>query len=666
MPPVSVSGSGREQAAIPPDAYRADIDGLRAVAVLLVVLFHFDVQGFAAGHVGVDVFFVISGYLITRQLLSGGFAGPGGMLRFYARRAARIVPAFAVMLVVTLVACVTIIAPYDAREIAKQISSSALFLSNLLYMRNVDYFFRSEVVRPLLHTWSLSVEEQFYLVYPLLLLGPHRLGPNRSRLLPLALLAGASLAAALVVTRIDSRIAFYGLPTRFWELAAGGMLAIGARGKAEWPAWPRIAAGVGLCLLVLSQVIPAIMKAPFPQPHMLAVAGTVLLIHSGTTGPWTPHRWLSCAPAVLIGRMSYSIYLWHLPVLAAFSYVGPERPGPWSIAAAGAITLALASLSWTCVERPVRARLNRGRPARAIAAAVLVMAVIAVCGTALFLAEGWRGRLSGPASTLADGMIDFDSGYRDCENVDASDLRAGRFCRLAEGGAAAPVLILGDSYAPAMAPGIVAAARAYGHPVELAFRNGCRPGVPDHSEERNSVGACAGFSAALIAGLKQRTDIRTVIVAMRWSPLPNRRVDRFLEANAGNLERLLSAIAAPGRTVWVVAPLPAGNRNIPRMLYLQARGIATDIDPAQTAAGFRDDYDWAFTLLDDLGARGLARIVTVHDAFCDAERCRIRSGDRSLYTDRTHPSIHGAMLLAPSFEPVFRANGKTGPVPPAP
>jgi len=359
--------------------YRPAIDGLRAFAVLSVCIFHLNHRWMPGGFVGVDVFFVISGYLITSIIYKDCIAGDFSLARFYQRRIARIFPAFFAVALATMLGAWWIYSPQDLASAGANLAAASLSLANIKFMMQGNYFQISPDAQPFLHYWSLSVEEQFYMIYPLLFL---LLFKHAKRHKPLVIgLAGiASLLACVVLTFSRPVWAFFLLPTRAWELLAGGLLAVLASNiKIPDGARPMIPAvsAIGLLLIVASFFV--IHEGPqFPGAWpILPVLGSVAVML-----PQSPHRGiseklLSAPPLVLIGKMSYSLYLWHWPIYSLVDYRMLLASDTARLATKVSLTLAAAYLSYRIIEAPSRKFLN-ARKNRAFAYAGLV-AAIGIC-----------------------------------------------------------------------------------------------------------------------------------------------------------------------------------------------------------------------------------------------------------------------------------------------
>jgi peptidoglycan/LPS O-acetylase OafA/YrhL len=386
-----VSGASPDEPRSPSGEFRPELEGLRAVAVGLVLLYHANIPRIHGGYVGVDVFFVLSGFLITglivRELRATGRID---LPQFYARRARRLLPAAAVALAGTLLLSVIFLPPLRVPNVAGDAAAASLYVSNLRFAFQATDYLASEVApSPLLHFWSLGVEEQFYLFWPALLLLVAAAGGRlrgRDRRLGLAVVAvtAVSFVVSLILTNVAQPWAFFSLPARAWELGLGALLALGA---ARLAVLPRLAGGAlvaaGLVLVALSGVILE-QSTPFPgTAAVLPTAGAALVIAGGAAGAGSlPVRLLTLAPMRFLGRISYSLYLWHWPILVLpAAAIEGNLPLIARLALVG-VSIAVATASQRWVEDPIRHGRFVGRKVRRTLALAgttsLVVALLAV------------------------------------------------------------------------------------------------------------------------------------------------------------------------------------------------------------------------------------------------------------------------------------------------
>ena len=376
------------------DTFRPDVEGLRGLAVLLVVLFHGWPGGLTGGFIGVDVFFVISGYLITGLLVrERSRSGTIGLGAFYARRARRLLPAAMVAVVVTLLASVALVAPLDRAGVAADARAAALSFANIRFaLAAGDYFATVSTPSPFLHFWSLAVEEQFYLVWPALILLVAR-GGNVPRRVGIALAAVCvvSFAASLVLTDIAGNWAFYSLPTRAWQLGMGGLLAVGgARLTSRLPRATAAAGWLGLVAIVAASLALDTTTAYPGAAALVPTVATAAVLASGP-GRFAPGRLLALAPMRFLGKISYSLYLWHWPILVLVPLALGSAPDPVTSGLLVAVSVAVATVSWSAIETPFRSGLAflGPRPRRTVSLALAATMAVAILATGVSAGPGF-------------------------------------------------------------------------------------------------------------------------------------------------------------------------------------------------------------------------------------------------------------------------------------
>jgi peptidoglycan/LPS O-acetylase OafA/YrhL len=569
------------------------IDGLRAVAVLAVVAYHAGLP-VPAGFVGVDIFFVISGYLITRLLHDEVQAtGRIDFMGFYARRARRILPALAVVVLAAL--GLSVLLQPDAGEVARSAAAAGAFVANVFFQwRTGDYWAADSATMPLLHLWSLSVEEQFYLVWPVVLILA-----RRKPVAALATLAVASLALAEWWLWRDPTAAFYQMPARAWELALGGLVALRPVNVPKGSAW------IGLAVVLLACFVPF---AHFPGIGALpAVAGSALLIASIQNGE--APRLLTLRPVVFVGLVSYSFYLWHWPLLALAhaTHVG-ELP---LIARLGLCVVAfvMACASYRYVETPFRR--SRASSRRAVAVGLASLAVLS-CG-----AFAYASSIKPDAAAFA--AMDYPANRNTCHQQWLDPVALSPTCQTRRGNP--EVVIWGDSMALAWQPFAYVVA---GEKIAASYtRDACPPWLdyaPDKTKRRDVL--CREFERA---ALKKAQQAETVILVARWA----------YHDNLSGLDLVLGSLPH----AIIIGPTPELSRPVSDCLRLG--------DPcAVPRESFLRDTAKARGALMAMAAKYHAQYVDPTDFFCGPTTCAAMRNGIPLYWDSHHISSTAAREFA--------------------
>jgi peptidoglycan/LPS O-acetylase OafA/YrhL len=622
--------------------YRSDIDGLRAIAVGLVLLFHAGL-GVSGGYIGVDVFFVISGYLITRSILDGHRDGTFTILRFYDHRVRRILPALFAMLAATTVwACVWLM-PRELNSYGGSLIAAASFASNLFFWKTTNYFLPDAHELPLLHTWSLGVEEQFYIAYPLILVWFLKSRPSH-RAYALGAMAVASFALSAVLATRAPTANFYMLPTRAWELLAGALL---TQARPPGRAWLSTAAGVlGVGMIVWSALVMNA-STPFPGPWAVpAVLGSALIIYAGmcpTQG--LASKLLSTPPFRFIGLVSYSLYLWHWPILVAFRAYAERAPQPLEAAGLLLVTLVISTLSWRYVERPFRRKDPRGRAWLAPSVGVAAIAVTAVVGTTFIATLGWPERLA-PATLRLAAMSDSrDPVAETCHDRSAAHIAAGDMCVIGAPGAPRTWLLWGDSHGWALQRAFSAYLDKHGQAGFVMTQLGCPPLVGYRSIGTSSDCRSGNDAVMKYARSHGVTDILLASTWTNWFMAHDRFVDQDTTERsvaesqrvlAKSLDMTLAELNAAGIRVWVLDPLPQAKAAVPETMADNLRwGRNTDVRYSWTEYARRNRL--VMELFADNDARIYGRF-SLQNELCRTGMCAVSNAAGPLYMDNNHPA----------------------------
>lgn len=631
-------------------AYRPEIDGLRALAVTAVVLFHSHLK-FSGGYVGVDIFFVISGYLITGLIAADLAAGKFSLRDFWERRVRRIVPAASVTVLACLVLGAALMLPPDFEALGRSAVAQALMVANHFFLGETGYFAAPAENQPLLHFWSLAVEEQFYLFFPFFLLALHRRG-KAAMFCGVAALAGASFGLSVAGVKWFPEATFFILPTRAWELALGALLAL--RGG-ELPLSSRLRAPLGWAGVALMVAPMAFYDAGTPFPGLAAVppcVGAVLVIWAtgGETG-WLK-RMLTLRPVVTIGLMSYSLYLWHWPVkvFSHYWFTGLHSPLAMRVAVVVA-SFGLGWLSWRFIEGPFRRKRSDGATRWVFAGAGAAVALTLVAGVAVV------GRNGVPERFPAE-VVQFAAAYEDRPSQEEADLtlaeaKAGALTELfdptATGGRErGAVLLWGDSHARVVSPALeklCARLRVKGY---RASRSATAPLLGYGDEQFRH------YNEAVFHWIGTHRPALVVLVS-RWE-----RVLRTPEDQA-SLRSTVDAIRGLGVEVVVMRQVASQQRDIPKSLA-RARLLGGDVD----AVGVTVEDHEKFTkqsndYIDEIMAERPGLLVLDPIPYLSEDgRCLAERGGRPLYYDYQHLTRFGAGFLTPMFEPLLRSIAQQG------
>jgi peptidoglycan/LPS O-acetylase OafA/YrhL len=635
-------------------AYRPDIDGLRALAVISVLLFHIGIPGFDGGYVGVDVFFVISGYLITRLLEeSRDESARHQLAAFYLRRMRRILPALLATCLVTAVVAVALFTPDELVNVGKFLAATPVMLSNVASWTRGDYFAPGVRQLPLSHLWSISVEEQFYLIYPLLLIAiaRYRLPYRRLTLIGLA---SVSLALCIWASHHMSEANYVFAPTRAWELLLGATLAMSAAPRI----WNRIAVeGVAaaslLGIVVAVHLYTASTRYPGTAAILPCVATAALLATGSSSRPALVNRMLSWRPLVFVGLISYSLYLWHQPMLVFVNYYYIAPLTPAATAALLAATLLVATASWRFIERPVRARILMKNTRTLLVGAGVGSAGILVAGLVLWNSDGFPQRFPPETRSLIVSMTATPELVHCVEDVSLEQVRAGRVCNYGPGDPSPKVLLWGDSHALALMPAVQELAKAHGMHAYFVAKYNClplfAPSNPIRIDTATDRYGCATFNSAVLEAIA-RLQPELIILDGAWAAgEPPAHVPDV----AAGIEQTVNRVSDHSRSICVVFAVPMLKYAVSHALFMsRRRHIPDDFLSLSRADALAQHSDMEHDVRVIAQRSGL-KVADPKDALCPANSCLYKADDRSLYFDDSHLSVYGALYAAPTLEPCF-------------
>jgi peptidoglycan/LPS O-acetylase OafA/YrhL len=643
--------------------HRPDIDGLRAVAVIPVVLFHAGIRHVAGGYIGVDVFFVISGFLITGILMEDIRHDRFSIANFYERRARRILPALFTVLLFSSLAAYKLLLPNDAYDYGRSLIATLLFASNIAFARQMGYFDGPSEMKPLLHTWSLAVEEQFYIVYPLFLFLVTRFFRKRY-----AVAIGSMLVLSLgySIWRVDTQptTSFYLATTRAWELLIGGILAIQGVPKLQNKLSANLLGFFGLALIGYG-VFAFSAATPFPGVNALyPCVGAALIIYTAMAADTLVARLLSLKPVVFVGLISYSLYLWHWVIIVfAKHYLGHPLAGLEKIAVIVAAFL-FASFTWKFVENPFRGRNAIGTRAWIFSTAAAVAMLFAVFGGLALATDGFPSRFSGEARFLINSRDDFWKRRDACDH---------KICHVGTADAPESFILWGDSHAGALAPAFEHLAQSDNIAGAVAFHSGCAPllGLKRYGAQSED---CTGYGNSVLDYINAH-HIKNVFIHGRWglyteSVRPEQGIPLLLtpdlrpEENYAVFSQLVNSTLKElhdlNLNVVIIGSVPEVGTNVPETLARDAisgKPVAFNLPREQ----FMKRQERAFQVLRDAADKYSDQIVYPHEALCTTSECSVMKEQYPLYSDDDHLSVHGAMYLTPMFATLLKAGPSGSP-----
>ncbi|MEO8677649.1 MAG: acyltransferase family protein [Vicinamibacterales bacterium] len=700
------------------ESYRPDIDGLRAIAVLAVVGYHAFPQWVPGGFVGVDIFFVVSGFLISGQLFAACERGTFSFADFYARRVRRLVPALLVVLVATMVFGWLALLPDEFKSLQRHLAASAFFANNLVLWREAGYFDAPSELKPLLHLWSLGIEEQFYLVWPLLVWWCWRRGMNR--LFIIGAVVGASFALnVMLVTDGAAASAFYLPQTRLWQLGAGAWLAALAARLGEPLSFPisRIVfvkperrdaettshalAAIGMALIGLSIVsISRGLEHPnwwadgamasvgvavrfaaralwlatdaLSYPGWSALAPTVgaLLVIAAGPSAWCNRVVLARPGPVLIGLISYPLYLWHWPMLSFLQLTEQGHVSRPMKAAAIGVSMILAWLTYTLLERPIRRSVSVRTPWKlaGLYVPLVIVGIVMLAGLA-------TGTLAPPARTALqpDAAVPISLNESRCRDRFPG---LGEYCQqFLDSDVPITTAILGDSHAAHFFPGLGIRLAAAGENLVHLGQTGCPPLLGIERSDVRGDNACVRVNTAALDAVARDPVMTRVVIAFRGALAVTgegfgdneRSRERFRLAATGvtnadairaGLEQTVAFLLQHRKQVLLVSQVPELGF---RVDDCTGRPLSWSRRPQRAPCGVPKDVVLARqapfrALLSDLAGKFPVTVVDPLPILCDAEWCMAIADGRMLYHDDNHLGVVGSSIVAAAFAGLPPAN----------
>lgn len=649
--------------------YRADIDGLRAVAVLSVLLYHAGASVVSGGFVGVDVFFVISGYLITTIIMREINGNKFSLAKFYERRIRRIYPALFAILPFTIGISAFLYDPSNFRNFGKSLIATTFFFSNIHFWTDTGYFEGPTELKPLLHTWSLAVEEQFYIFFPLMVMLIARYFKSRIS----HILAGITLLLFswnIYAMQNDPSGAFYFAHLRAWELLIGSVLALNPVSVRTKPAFRNVLSLIGLGM-ISAPIFLYSENTAFPGFAATVPAfGTALIIYSGIANLTLVNKLLSFPPLVFVGKISYSLYLWHWPLIIFTTYYAIRKLTRPELVLLLMVIFIVSSLSWQFIEKPFRIKTLPGKTSIFLGAGT-VMLITAAIGSIIYFNGGFPNRQN--TEQMADENETWV--YEPCNFTDSDNDGALEFCTIGAEMQTPSFLVWGDSHASALTWGIHLSASQNGIAGQLIYGAGCPPLLGIASNRKST---CIDFNDTVLQYIEDHPELDTIFLAGRWAQwaegtgykenIKNKLIDTLSESskkttNAILLERGLNRtveeLLALDRKVIIISQVPEIKYNVASSNFIAQR---TGRDVNRIIAPSLDEYlsrnQKVFLAINSISKDNI-QVIDPWKALCNEQQCFVVVDEKPLYMDADHLSLFGSEYISHIYDPIFEESAKT-------
>ncbi|MEI7824471.1 MAG: acyltransferase family protein [Chlorobiaceae bacterium] len=638
-------------------AYRPDIDGLRAIAVLAVLFFHTNVPWFNGGFVGVDVFFVISGFLITSILLKDINEGNYSLARFYERRIRRIFPALYPVIAFTIIVGSFMLDSITYKSLSESVLGTALFYSNFVFANELGYFDVASMLKPLLHTWSLAVEEQFYIVFPLLLVVINRYFGGRY-FFWLLLLATGSFVTSIYGIDHHQQKTFFLVQARAWELLVGALVALNKIPETSSDVFKRVLSFSGIGLILYGIVFYS-EATPFPGYNAMApVFGAAMIIYSGMGGRLLAvNRLLTAKPLVFIGLISYSLYLWHWPIVAFYRYVLFRQITFFDSLGIIVASFVMAFISWRFIEQPFRR--NNGllqSRTRLFALSGFLMIVTSLTAVTIFKLDGMQYRFCKTKNHDAVPEI---------KQKSVMKVDQGTIDRIGDDNAVPSFLLWGDSHAGSLVQGLAEKGIEYGVSGYSTIKTANIPLIGVN----NSL-----FNDQVISIIKSHPKIKTVILAGIWGAYSNghrygnssiftlkdSKSSGADQTNTGVMRngfvRTINQLISLKCKVVIVDDVPDIGVFAPRLFMVKSILLGEDIGKYVPNKNiykvWNQEYEGIVSAMLPLKD---VRVIHLEEMLFDNKGSALLAANNViLYRDADHLSKYGSHFIAPVFDDVFK------------
>jgi len=620
--------------------YRPDVDGLRAIAVVMVVLYHADF-GFSGGFIGVDVFFVISGYLITGLILKRQEAGTFSLKEFWVRRLRRILPSAIAMTTLSLLLGAWLLLPDDFEDCAESAIYQQLMFSNVYFWKDSGYFAKATELKPLMHTWSLAIEEQFYLLYPFLLIWLRRYSP-KTRWRMLVTLFVISLVGSEWMVRTHSSAAFFLLPFRAWELILGGLIWATSASKRFQPLKEAVSFASISIILACGWGFMSGMRFPGLSASVPCFA-TAILIYCNSEKQTLIGKLLSHRIPVFIGLISYSLYLWHWPMLAFLRYTYRSEVTPTLLGLTVLVSLGFAFLSWRYIETPFRRQRYLANNRRLIKYAFGVPAILVIVSLTIDLFDGVPQRLDSKSRALFESQ----KGDEFSQEISLQRVLSGQIPAYGDTDSDKAILVWGDSHAMSMMAGIDSACKKQGIRCYQITFPGSAPLLQFPTKDQRLKKIYSRYTSAVFDFAKHN-HVQKVIMTAYWSKYA--KEPEFEEA----VHKTLDTFNDAGIEVVVIEDIATLPQYTP-MAMVFAAWQGDDLSGfGVSLSKYRKDNNQAHQVFSSFKSDA-TQIVDPSPWFIDENQFwPAHSNGFSLYTDDNHLSPHGARKVEPLFDSLLK------------